>query len=181
MPETHLASERVTRLMFDYESLGREHMIALCNGLPRKVIRWLGINHPDNQTRKLFYELTGVPIGIGTYLNAGLVLYDEYDGLVRFGERVAVAHNVTIVASQGPNNSRLADIPYVRDRLISTAPVTIDDDAWLGAGCIILPGVTVGRSAIVGAGSIVSRSVEPHTIVAGVPAKLVRRLDEPAH
>jgi len=177
---TVMPSARVSRLMFDYEHLTRDEMVALCAGLSRKVIRWLAINHPDNQTRKLFYQLTGVPIGSDTYFNAGLVLYDEYDGLVQFGARVAVAHNVTIVASQSPNNSRLADIPYVRDRLIVTAPVIIEDDAWLGTGCVILPGVTVGRGAIVGAGAVVSRNVEPYTVVAGIPAKLVRRLEQPA-
>ena len=179
-PSAVMPSVRVNRLMFDYQYLTRDEMVALCDGMHRKLIRWLAINHPDNVTRKLFYQLTGVAIGIDTYLNASLVLYDEYEGLVKFGARIAVAHNVTIVASSWPNYSRLAEIPYVRERLIVTAPVTIDDDAWLGTGCIILPGVTVGRGAIVGAGAVVSRNVEPYTVVAGMPAKLVRRLDEPA-
>ena len=177
MTPASLPSERVTRLLFDYELLDRDAMISLCETLPKKVIRWLGINHPDNRTRKLFYELTGVPMGPDVYFNAGLVLYDDYQGLVRFGARVAAAHNVTIVASQGPNNSRIATIPYVRDQLIKAAPVTVEDDVWLGTGSIILPGVTVGRGAIIAAGAIVTQDVEPYTIVAGSPAKAVRQLD----
>jgi acetyltransferase-like isoleucine patch superfamily enzyme len=177
MPSGSLPSERVSRLLFDYEVLDRDAMIALCEPLPKKVIRWLGINHPDNRTRKLFYELTGVPMGPDVYFNAGLVLYDDYKGLVRFGARVATAHNVTVVASQGPNNSRIASIPYVRDQLIKAEPVTIEDDAWLGTGSIILPGVTVGRGAVVAAGAVVTRDVAPYTIVAGTPAKAVRQLD----
>src|SRR5262245_52947253 len=91
-------SHRVVRLLFDFEHLTIDEIAALCNGLSKKTIRWLGIHHPDNSTRRVFYELTGVSIGPGTYLNSGLVLYDDYEGLVRFGSRVAVAHNVTIVA-----------------------------------------------------------------------------------
>lgn len=175
--ESTLPSVRAMRLLFDYAQLSREELIELCQGLHRKQIRWLAINHPDNSTRRLFYELTGVQIGADTYINSGLVLYDEYEGLVRIGARVAIAHNVTIVANQGPNNSRLAEIPYVQQHLIKSAPVSIEDDAWLGTGIIILPGVTVGRGAVIAAGAVVTRDVEPFTVVAGTPAKLVRRLD----
>lgn len=56
--------------------------------------------------------------------------------------------------------------------------VVIEDGAWVGAGAIILPGVTVGRKAIVGAGSVVTRDVAPCTIVAGNPARLIGRTDE---
>jgi hypothetical protein len=53
--------------------------------------------------------------------------------------------------------------------------VTIGHDVWLGHGITILPGVTVGNGAVIGAGAVVSRDVEPYTIVAGVPAKPIRR------
>jgi maltose O-acetyltransferase len=52
-------------------------------------------------------------------------------------------------------------------------PVRIEDDVWLGAHAIVLPGVTVGRGAIVGAGAVVTQNVAPMTIVAGVPARLI--------
>jgi len=54
--------------------------------------------------------------------------------------------------------------------------ITIEDDAWIGAGAIILDGVRIGRGAVVGAGAVVTRDVAPHTVVAGVPARLVRRI-----
>lgn len=53
--------------------------------------------------------------------------------------------------------------------------ITIGHDVWIGHGAIILPGVTVGNGAVVGAGAVVSKNVEPYTIVAGVPAKPIRR------
>jgi acetyltransferase-like isoleucine patch superfamily enzyme len=51
----------------------------------------------------------------------------------------------------------------------------IDKDVWIGANCIILPGITVGEGAVIGAGSVVTKSVPPWTIVAGVPARIVRK------
>ena len=53
------------------------------------------------------------------------------------------------------------------------APVVVEDDVWIGAGAIILKGVTVRRGSIVAAGAVVTRDVEPYSIVAGVPAKMV--------
>jgi acetyltransferase-like isoleucine patch superfamily enzyme len=170
-------TELALELLLGYDLLSEDDVRARAGRLPAKLVRWLAINHPDNRTRRLLYEATGVSVGEGTVLNAALVLYDEYRGLVSFGKRVAVAHNVTIVASSWPNNSRLAELPEVRERLIREAPVRIDDDAWLGTGAIIMPGVTVGRGAVVGAGAVVLSDVDPYTVVAGVPARLVRRLD----
>lgn len=59
---------------------------------------------------------------------------------------------------------------------VASAPIVISDRAWIGFGALILKGVTIGEGAIVGACSVVSRDVEPYTIVAGNPAVLVRRL-----
>jgi acetyltransferase-like isoleucine patch superfamily enzyme len=58
---------------------------------------------------------------------------------------------------------------------VVTKPVSIGSDVWLGAHCMILPGVTVGEGAVVGAGSVVTRDVEPMTVVAGVPAREISR------
>ena len=175
-PESVATSVIVSQLMFDYERLSRDEIIALCDGLSPKILRWIGVHHPDNCTRLLFYELTNVPIGEGTVINANVILYDEYRGLVTFGRRVAVSTGVTIVASSGPNNSHLASLPYVRRKLVVAAPVMIGDDAWLGANATILPGVSVGDGAIVGAGAVVSSDVTPHTVVTGIPARVVRQL-----
>ena len=57
-------------------------------------------------------------------------------------------------------------------------PITVGDHAWIGAGAIILPGVTIGAGAVVAAGSIVTRDVEPRTVVAGNPARFLRNIDD---
>ena len=66
--------------------------------------------------------------------------------------------------------------PIVADKLVSK-PVVIEDGAWLGEGCVILKGVTIGQRAIVGANAVVSRDVAPFTVVGGVPARVIRTLE----
>ena len=61
---------------------------------------------------------------------------------------------------------------------VTFAPVVIEDDVDLGVNSIVLPGVTVGRGAIVGAGAVVNKDVPPYAIVAGVPAKVLRMRPE---
>ena len=68
------------------------------------------------------------------------------------------------------------DIPIKYQGYTPSKPIRICSEAWLGACCVILPGVTVGRHAVVGAGSIVTRDVEPFTVVAGNPAKKIKHI-----
>jgi acetyltransferase-like isoleucine patch superfamily enzyme len=169
-------SALVMRLLFDYEGMSPEQVAALASPLPRKQLRWLGAHHPDNRTRQVFFRMTGVFIGEGVNITPGLVVNDGYSGLCRIGNRVSIATNVTLVVDSNPNNSRLIGEPHVAQHLILTAPVTIEDDVWLGTNAVVLPGVTVGRGAIVGAGAVVTADVPPFTVVAGVPARVIRQL-----
>jgi acetyltransferase-like isoleucine patch superfamily enzyme len=173
-------SQIIPRLMFDYEHLTPGEVEGMCKGMPLKMIRWIAINHPDNRSRLQYYRLSNVPMGDDCVINAGVTLYDEYQGLIRFGHRVAVATGVTIVASSNPNNSQLSHILYVSQDLIKLEPVVIEDDAWLGTQAVILPGITVGKGAIVGAGAVVLHDVPAYTVVCGTPARPVRQLQHPS-
>ena len=62
----------------------------------------------------------------------------------------------------------------ILDAPLKFAPVTIEDDADLGIGAILLPGVTIGRGAQIGAGAVVTKDVAPYAVVAGNPAKVIR-------
>ena len=166
----------VMRLLFDYESMSREEIIAEVRKLPRKLVRWLGTHHPDNRTRKIFFRETAVHIGPGTNITPGLIVNDGYSGLCRIGARVSIATNVTIVVDSNPNNSLLNEEPYVKRNLIKTEAVVIEDDVWLGTNVVILPGVSIGRGSVIGAGAIVTRDIPPFSVAAGVPARIIRRL-----
>ena len=114
----------------------------------------------------------GVVVGIDVYIGEDLIiseiLEDRQVHLI-VGDRVAIAQRVTIITASDPNYSHLSKcFAKVSGR------VEIKDDAWVGAGAIILPNVTIGKSAVVAAGAVVTKNVPDFTIVAGVPAKTVK-------
>lgn len=107
---------------------------------------------------------TSVDIGENVILRAG--------GGLSIGDRVLIAAGAAIVSVGHP-------IAPPRWNCVTSAPVSIGDDVWIGANAVILPGVTIGDGAIVGAGAVVKEDVPPFTLVAGVPATVVRRIDQP--
>jgi maltose O-acetyltransferase len=169
-------SEIINTLMFDFADLSETQVKNLSSGLPSKILRWLGAQHPDNKTRKIFLEMSNVSIGEGAVVNRNLIISDGYEKMVKIGERVAISPNVTIICESGPNNSRLAEISEVQAKQICFKPVEIGNDSWIGANVTILPGVKIGSFCIIGAGAVVTRSVEDYSIAAGNPAKLIKKI-----
>jgi maltose O-acetyltransferase len=156
--------------------MNTEELIRECNKILPKLLRWLGSHHPDNRCRKIFFELTNVVIGENSVINAGFVVSDNYNHMLSIGRRVAISPNVVVICSSSPNNSLLLQFPVFKVKYVKNLPVCIDDDAWIGSGSIILPGVRIGKKCIVGAGSVVSRDVPDETVVVGVPARLVQKI-----
>jgi len=165
----------VAELMFDYAQMSVAEIGQQAQLLPAKLARWVAMNHPDNRTRKHIFRATGVPIGKDAVLNIHLSIADNYESLVRIGERASIAQNVTIVADSNANNSVLLQTPQTQP-LMKKAPVLVGADSWIGAGVIVLPGVIIGERSIIGAGSVLTRSVPSDVIYAGVPAQLIRRI-----
>lgn len=166
----------VNDLLIDWDQYDERKLRQVVTNLPIKIVRWIASIHPDNETRTRLLRLTGIAIGAGTVVNRGCVISDGYDRLLTLGERVAVSPNVTFICESGPNNSRLINDPYVREHLVVRLPVTVGDDAWIGSGAIVLPGSEIGHSVVVGAGAVVTGSIPSETVVAGVPARVIRRL-----
>jgi galactoside O-acetyltransferase len=109
-----------------------------------------------------------ITIGERSWLGPYCVIYGN--GGVDIGRDVMIAAH-TLITSVGHEHESL-DVPMMHQPL-RLAPVRIEDDVWIGARCTLLPGITVGRGAIVGAGSVVTRDVAPWAIVGGVPARVV--------
>lgn len=120
---------------------------------------------------------TGVAIGRDVYIADDFIIVEELSGddPIRIGDRVSIAPRVTLVTSSHPNNSRIREFAP-----LGRGPVTIEADAWIGSGSIVLPGVTIGRGAVVGAQSVVAADVAPLHVVAGQPARTIRVLTPPA-
>lgn len=108
---------------------------------------------------------------LGSEIDIGEFVVIRASGGMRIGDRVLIAAAAVLTTRGHPEH------PPRYGRVVD-APVEIEDDVWIGAGAVILPGVTVGRGAIVAAGAVVTKSVEPMTIVGGVPATIIRRIEK---
>lgn len=115
---------------------------------------------------------SGIRIGRNCLISEFNVLRGQ--GGISIGDNVYTAPLVQILAV-----NHVYDDPTrpIIEQGITAEGIVIEDDAWIGAGAIILDGVRVGKGAVVGAGAVVTRDVPPHTVVAGNPAKVVKEIN----
>ncbi len=118
-----------------------------------------------------FYTEFGLNITVGknVFINAGCQ-FQDHGGIV-LEDGVLIGHN-TVIATLNH------DQDFRRRSSLIPKPVRICRDVWIGAGCVICPGVTVGEHSIVAAGAVVTKDVAPDVVVAGVPARVIKRLPE---
>ena len=108
---------------------------------------------------------------IGNHTRIGL--HNTIIGPVDIGSHVNLAQGITVTAL----NHNFDDTEKrIDEQGVSTNPVTIEDDVWIGANAVILPGVTIGNHCVVAAGAVVTKDVPPHSLVAGVPAKVIKNI-----
>jgi acetyltransferase-like isoleucine patch superfamily enzyme len=172
---------------------GAEETRAVTRGVPRAFACCEAINRlayaDQDAIRAAWSELTGqamderfhlVPpvfsdhglklrVGANVFINHGCTLNDM--GGIQIGRDCMLGPNVSLLTAGHP--TAVAD----RRAGITVAPIVIGTNVWVGAGAIILGGVTVDDGAVVAAGAVVTRDVPPATLVAGVPARTVRALD----
>lgn len=117
-------------------------------------------------------------IGADVYINSGTSIFCRIE--VRIGDRCLIGPDVLIMDEDGHPvswGSRRDYWPKGRKGRIG-APVIVESDVWIGARATLLKGITVGAHSVIGAGAVVTRSVPPKTVVAGVPAKVIREIPE---
>ncbi|HNW59302.1 MAG TPA: flippase-like domain-containing protein [bacterium] len=110
-------------------------------------------------------------IEIGDYSNIGANCRLGTTTRIRFGKHVLLAANCYIGGAQHKFDRR--DVPIMRQGYESKGGVVIEDDVWLGAGVMVLDGVTIGTGSVIGAAAVVTRNVPPYSIALGIPAKVV--------
>lgn len=109
-----------------------------------------------------------VIIGDNVHISRDVIIASAF--CIRIGSHVTIGPRVSIYDN---NHNFQNPCCSVMQQGLSGAPVTIAEYAWIGAHAVVLPGVTIGRGAIVGAGAVVTKDVPEYAIVAGVPAKIV--------
>lgn len=117
-----------------------------------------------------FYSPKGIEIGNNVFINN--LCRISGPGGVSIGNDVSFGPNVNIYSST--HNFSRTDLP-INQQGMTTHPVSIGDDVWLGANCVILAGVSIGKGAVIGANAVVTKDVAAYAIVGGVPAVELKR------
>ena len=135
---------------------------------------------------ELFVFSHGGDISIGEWCYVGEGARIWSSGSIRIGDRVLISHNVNIFDSlTHPLGARQRHSQF-RSIMVTghpgsldlgELPVSVNNDAWIGANASVLRGVTIGEGAVVGAGSVVTHDIPPFTIAAGNPARVIRELN----
>jgi acetyltransferase-like isoleucine patch superfamily enzyme len=138
--------------------------------------------------REAFEELIGKPVGerftlippfytdYGLNITVGRAVFIGYEcaftghAAINIADEVVIAHKVNLVTAGHPVE------PDKRRVYITAEPITIETNVWIGAAATILPGVTIGADSVVAAGAVVTHDVPTATLVAGVPATVVKKL-----
>lgn len=127
---------------------------------------------PTVSMRIAIYRWMGMTIGRDVYIGFHVEFDTNYTQLIRIGNGVTISHRC-IIATHMATDAKTALRKLYPAR---SAPVEIQDGAWICTGATLLPGVTIGRDALVAAGAVVTENVAPQTLVAGVPARHVKNL-----
>lgn len=138
---------------------------------------------PSHHVRRFFYRLAGVQIGKGSTIHMGARFFDP--SKIKIGEDSIIGEGVLLDGRAKLTIGNHVDIAsdvmiYNSEHNVQSEnfnstdePVAIDDFVFIGPRAIILPGVTIGQGGVVAAGAVVTKNVDPYTIVGGVPAKII--------
>lgn len=108
-------------------------------------------------------------MGVNSFINYDCIMLNN--AMIKLGDNVLVGPKVSFYTAMHPIDAKQRE-----QWLIYAKPITVEDNVWIGGSATILGGVTIGKNAIVGAGAVVTKDVEPNTIVVGNPARVLRKI-----
>ena len=124
--------------------------------------------------RVCLLRICGVKIGTGCYIGFNVIIDSNYPELIEIGNDVTISHNTLIYAhTASPAKSYLGEFYF------QVKSVKVDNGAWIGSNCTILPGVKIGKNSMIGAGSVVTKDTHPYSLYAGNPCKKIKELPIP--
>ena len=167
---SHHLSALYTRSMEEEEDLRNELLEQILGELPEGI---------RIQGPVFFHYGVHTKIGKRFFGNYNLTIQD--DAPVTIGDDCNFGPNVTIVTPVHPllpeERCLMLNEDGVPKHLCYAKPVCVGNDVWLGRESVVMPGVHIGDGAIIGAGSVVTKDIPPYTIAAGVPARVIRKID----
>lgn len=108
-------------------------------------------------------------MGVNSFINYDCIMLNN--AMIKLGDNVLVGPKVSFYTAMHPIDAKQRE-----QWLVYAKPITVEDNVWIGGSATILGGVTIGKNAIVGAGAVVTKDVEPNTIVVGNPARVLRKI-----
>ncbi len=155
-----------------YQERGRESKIYWSVRMDTPPYRFFSLGHNSViESYSCINNAVGDVI-IGDHTRIGI--HNTIIGPVTIGDHVNLAQGITVTAL---NHNFSDTTKRIDEQSISTKHVTIEDDVWIGANAVILPGVTIGQHAVVAAGAVVTTDVPANTVVGGVPARIIKKID----
>lgn len=148
---------------------------SLIKGIFGRVLQFFAMYIPMTPSLRVkLQKMKGVKIGNNVFIGVEVLIDPAFPELIVIEDDVSLAGRNILVAHSDPT------FPIRNEKLVETkiAPIKIEQGAWVTAGAIILPGVTIGKNSIVAAGAVVTKDVPPYTLVGGVPAKIIKNLKE---
>jgi len=145
--------------------------------LKKKLLKHIAKYSPGYGLRIWILRKCNYQIGKDIYIGEDFIIIDDLKDPqihLTIGDRASISPRVTFVLHTQPNGSRIAE--FVNSR---KGKINIGQDAWIGTGAVILPDVTIGEGAVVGANSVVTGDVPPYTVVGGTPAKKIKKVEVP--
>lgn len=113
----------------------------------------------------------GEGLSMGNFSSIGANSYIGCSGFIKIGNNVMMGPNINLMAEN--HNFLSTEIPMIQQG-VSNKGITIEDDVWIGAKATILDGVVIGKGSIIAAGAVITSSVEPYSIMAGVPGRKIK-------
>lgn len=138
------------------------------------VVPWNRFELGEDSTIEDFSAINnGVgPVIIGNQTKIGLS--NTIIGPVTIGNNIRFAQNITL---SGLNHNYQDTSLPIHEQGVSTAPIVVEDNSWIGANVVVVAGVTIGKHCIVAAGSVVTKDVPPYSVVVGNPARIVKQFN----
>ena len=129
------------------------------------------------QVTVALHRMRGVKIGKQSHVARGVMLDERNPELIEIGKGVAVTSGVMILWHQRDLSDYKPGM-YAMHCPFKEGKVVVKDGAHLGIGCIIMPGVTIGEGAIIGAGAVVTHDIPPYCVAVGMPAKVIKTFEK---
>lgn len=141
----------------------------------RYCLRSIGSWVPPVGLKNIFYRWGGIQLGKKVFIGESTYFIDGFNGdLIVLEDEAVLSPKTVLVAMAVPGQSFLQH----RYRVVKVGRITVKKGAWLGAGCVVLPGVTIGEGSIVGANAVVTEDIPDYEVWGGNPARFIKRVSD---